>query len=59
MNVIRASVLGFCMGVRRAEEIAVSQAEKSNGTHVFTLGPLVHNPRVLADLKERGIEVRI
>jgi 4-hydroxy-3-methylbut-2-enyl diphosphate reductase len=55
MRVIRADVLGFCMGVRRAVELA--QAEAARGGKVCTLGPLIHNPRVLEDLQKRGVEI--
>jgi 4-hydroxy-3-methylbut-2-enyl diphosphate reductase len=55
VKVIRAGVLGFCMGVRRAAELACAEAEKSG--RVFTFGPLVHNPRVLETLKSRGVEI--
>jgi len=54
MEVIRAEVLGFCMGVRRAVEIAAEQARR--GSPVFTIGPLVHNPRVLDELKAIGVQ---
>jgi len=43
------------MGVRRAVELACNEAERSD--HVYTLGPLIHNPQVLEDLKRRGIEI--
>lgn len=45
------------MGVRRAVDLAVEAAEKS-GPHcrVCTLGPLIHNPRVLEGLRSRGVE---
>ena len=56
MQVIRAKVLGFCMGVRRAVELACLQTETGAGK-VFTLGPLIHNPQTLADLKSRGVEI--
>jgi 4-hydroxy-3-methylbut-2-enyl diphosphate reductase len=55
VQVFRAKVLGFCMGVRRAEELAISEAKQSNNRSVYTLGPLVHNPVVLAGLKRQGI----
>ena len=55
MRVIRADVLGFCMGVRRAVELAY--AEAAGGGRVCTLGPLIHNPRVLDDLQKRGVEI--
>lgn len=54
MKVIRARVLGFCMGVRRAVELA--HAEQGQSVRVFSLGQLVHNSKVLADLAEYGIE---
>jgi len=55
------------MGVRRAVEMAwqasaanvdlpAGQAAGQN-RQVYTLGPLIHNPRVLEDLEERGIRV--
>ena len=55
MEVIRAGVLGFCMGVRRAVDMARRESGKS--CRVYTLGPLIHNPSVLESLKEQGIEV--
>jgi len=59
MKVIRARVLGFCMGVRRAVDLAVEEAGKAakDGNSVYTLGPLIHNPKVLDDLKALGIQV--
>jgi len=49
------------MGVRRAVKIACNQlacnhAENPAGK-VYTLGPLIHNPQALEDLKQRGIEI--
>ena len=54
MKVIRAKVLGFCFGVRRAVELAEQALEENNGT-VYSLGPLIHNESALADLKSRGL----
>lgn len=54
MEIVRARVLGFCMGVRRAVELAVSEAER--GVPVYTIGSLIHNPKVLSDLKKLGVE---
>ena len=60
MKVIRAGTLGFCMGVRRAVEMALAVSDKVSATtsdkaSVYTLGPLIHNPRVLEMLEKRGI----
>ncbi|MFP3088849.1 4-hydroxy-3-methylbut-2-enyl diphosphate reductase [Treponema sp. TIM-1] len=58
MKVIRARVLGFCMGVRRAVEIALDEAKGVSGhIPVYTLGPLIHNPQVLETLKDQGIAI--
>lgn len=56
-QVIKADVLGFCMGVRRAVN-AVNQALKEyNDKRIYTLGPLIHNDYVLSNFKKQGIEV--
>jgi len=56
MKVIRSDVLGFCMGVRRAIELAAAEAQRRTEP-VYTLGPLIHNPVVLADLERLGVRV--
>ena len=55
MTVIRTKVSGFCMGVRRAVDMALEAAAACN--NVYTLGPLVHNKNVLDELKKKGIKV--
>jgi 4-hydroxy-3-methylbut-2-enyl diphosphate reductase len=47
--------MGFCMGVRRAVEMAVEAAEAGPG--VYTLGALIHNPQALESLAKRGVEI--
>jgi 4-hydroxy-3-methylbut-2-enyl diphosphate reductase len=46
------------MGVRRAVTLAAREADnvKITGGRVFMLGPLIHNPVALNDLKKRGVE---
>ena len=56
MKVIKAKTLGFCMGVRRAVELAFNEAKQANGSPVYTFGPLIHNPKVLNDLNDKGIK---
>jgi 4-hydroxy-3-methylbut-2-enyl diphosphate reductase len=53
VKVIRSGILGFCEGVRLAVEKALQVS--SSADRVYTLGPLIHNSRVLAALKERGV----
>jgi len=58
VNIIRAKTIGFCSGVRRAVELAYTEAGHSKDRRpVYTLGPLIHNPQVLEELKRRGVEI--
>ena len=45
------------MGARRAVELALAVAKDAGGARVFSLGELVHNPKVLGDLEKLGIIV--
>jgi 4-hydroxy-3-methylbut-2-enyl diphosphate reductase len=57
-EVVRARVYGFCMGVRRAMETALDEAESAGeGTRVYTLGPLIHNAAAMDLLAERGVSI--
>lgn len=47
---------GFCWGVERALELA-AEAVDNAPVPVSTLGPLIHNPAVIADLEARGVRV--
>lgn len=51
-----AAQAGACYGVNRALELAERCAQERAGA-VHTLGPLIHNPIVVADLAERGVAV--
>jgi 4-hydroxy-3-methylbut-2-en-1-yl diphosphate reductase len=55
MTVIRATTLGTCRGVERALAILDRTLEEHPGTAVYTLGPLIHNPRVVEDYRRRGV----
>lgn len=52
MQVIVSPAIGFCYGVKLALEGALSHSRPGR---IFTLGPLIHNPRVVEELKEKGI----
>ena len=56
MNVIIAKTAGFCMGVRRAVEMALD-APGSHEPPIYTYGPLIHNPHVLTLLENKGITI--
>lgn len=47
---------GFCFGVRRAVELTERTVSAATGP-VATLGPLIHNPAVVASLASRGVRV--
>ena len=55
MNVVRASVLGFCFGVRRAVELAEKALDDNKGRKVYSLGPLIHNEKALKNLGDKGL----
>lgn len=56
MKIIRASVLGFCFGVRCAVELAEKALEENSGNTVYSLGPLIHNESALKSLGEKGLK---
>ena len=55
MKVIRANAAGACYGVQRALDMAAKAADEYDD--VKSLGPLIHNPQVVAELAERGMSV--
>ena len=56
MEILIARTAGFCFGVKRALEM-VATALKDRGTPIYSLGPLIHNPQVVADLAKEGLRV--
>ncbi|HJA28917.1 MAG TPA: 4-hydroxy-3-methylbut-2-enyl diphosphate reductase [Candidatus Olsenella pullicola] len=50
-----ADEAGACYGVERALQMVESAAAGGAGV-VHTLGPLIHNPRVISDLAARGVD---
>lgn len=54
MKVVQARYAGACYGVQRALDMALAAADQAQGAS--TLGPLIHNPQVVAELAERGIK---
>ncbi len=54
MEIIVAKNSGLCYGVKRALQMAKKTRRRSAGP-VYTLGELIHNPHVIADLEKRGL----
>lgn len=55
MEVFLADQAGACYGVNRALKLAMEASDRPDGKPVHTLGPLIHNPKVVSELEERGI----
>ncbi len=53
MKVIRAKCAGACYGVKRALDLANKAAQKHRVA--CSLGPLIHNPQVVAELATQGV----
>lgn len=56
MKIVIAKTAGFCMGVRRAVDLALD-APTHQQPPICTYGPLIHNPQVLGLFAERGVTI--
>lgn len=54
MKIVVAKTAGFCMGVKRAVDLALEHTSHSN-EGVQTIGPLIHNKQTLEMLRQRGV----
>jgi len=54
MEVKIAKNSGLCYGVKRALQIA-KKTRRLKADKVYTLGAIIHNPQVIADLEKKGI----
>jgi small subunit ribosomal protein S1 len=61
LEIFVAKTAGFCFGVKRALEMvrtALGGPDSSCGSaQLYSLGPLIHNPRVVAELAAKGLKV--
>jgi 4-hydroxy-3-methylbut-2-enyl diphosphate reductase len=55
MEIVLAESLGFCMGVKRAVDMAYRAIEKAGERQVVTLGPLIHNAQEIERLEKDGV----
>ncbi len=55
MLITLAKTAGFCFGVNRAVNMLYDLVDE--GVNVCTLGPIIHNPQVIEDLKNRGVNI--
>ncbi len=54
-EIILAKTAGFCFGVDRAVEMV--RALLNDGKKVATLGPIIHNPQLVAELQQKGARI--
>lgn len=58
MKVILAEHSGFCFGVKKAIDAAFDEISlNENGVPIYSFGPLIHNPQVVAQLQSQGVTV--
>ena len=55
VQIYLARHFGFCYGVENAIEIAFKTIDENPDKRIFLLSEMIHNPKVNADLTERGI----
>jgi 4-hydroxy-3-methylbut-2-enyl diphosphate reductase len=55
MDVRIAKTAGFCWGVRRTVDKVMEVADGAGGP-VVTLGPIIHNPQAVAQMREKGVK---
>ena len=53
MKITKAKTAGFCFGVQRAVDLTYNLAQ--SGKKVATLGELIHNKQLVADLEKKGV----
>jgi 4-hydroxy-3-methylbut-2-en-1-yl diphosphate reductase len=56
LQIYLARHFGFCYGVENAIEIAFRTIDENPGKRIFLLSEMIHNPKVNADLLERGVQ---
>lgn len=57
MQIKVAEHAGFCFGVRQAVDKVYELSGENAVRPIFTLGPIIHNERVVEELSERGVRV--
>ena len=58
-EIITTETLGFCFGVDRAVAALYDRIEKEkrvgSGRKIYTFGPIIHNPDLNEDLRQKGV----
>ncbi len=54
MKIIIADHSGFCFGVKRAVDMAISELDMGE-SKLYSYGPLIHNPQAVSNLESKGL----
>ncbi len=57
MQVIVARTAGFCFGVSRSVKKVNELMEQNEEGTIYTFGPIIHNPQVVNELTQKGLEI--
>ncbi|MDR1035790.1 MAG: 4-hydroxy-3-methylbut-2-enyl diphosphate reductase [Deltaproteobacteria bacterium] len=57
MKIICARHIGYCMGVKRAMNLAFQALSRERGRSVYSFGPLIHNLPALKLLESKGLSI--
>jgi 4-hydroxy-3-methylbut-2-enyl diphosphate reductase len=55
LEILLAKEMGFCWGVRRAIDIMETAAIEKG--EIISVGPIVHNPQVVEELRRKGVRL--
>jgi len=55
LEILLAKEMGFCWGVRRAIDIMETAAGERG--EIISVGPIVHNPQVVEELRQKGVRL--
>ena len=55
VKITLAKTAGFCFGVNRAVNMLYDLVSK--GEKISTFGPIIHNPQVIDDLSNKGVNI--
>lgn len=56
-EIFLAESAGFCMGVSLALNKLDTALDQKKGGKIFTFGPIIHNPQVLAHYEKKGVKI--
>ncbi|MGP1414556.1 MAG: 4-hydroxy-3-methylbut-2-enyl diphosphate reductase [Treponema sp.] len=56
IKIIRSSIIGYCMGVKKAVESAINAKKIYPYSNIYTFGQLIHNPTTLKMLENLNIQ---